>query len=318
MQLIHPGPDEALLCLRAVHAAAARNGVVQPAARALMEAAKQRVLNIDADIDTLASITPAQLAAGLHTPGLSDQVVQAMIVAVLADGEPDPACFSRLEGFAAALGVTTSALHTVRLLVERHTVLCRLDWLRRSHIKDMLVDQYRHHGGIVGLAEGILGMRGLREDPELAKRYIALGDLPGDTLGHAFFQHYRSNGFAFPGEKLGFPEAGIYHDFSHVLAGYGTTPQGEHCVVGFTAGYKRVNPFYVILLAAFSFGAGVNVTPLDQPHVTGILAEPGLADKFIEAVERGSRCNTDLSDNWDFWPLLPLPLDEARRRLNIT
>jgi hypothetical protein len=283
-----------------------------------MTAAASSVLNIEADLDELAPITPVELAAGLRTPGLADQVTQAMVVAVLADGEPDPVCFATLERFAAALGITAPALHTVRLLCEHHTLLCRLDWLRRSHIKDMMVDQYRHHGGLRGLAGGILGMRGLREDSAIAKRYIALGDLPPDTLGHAFFRHYRSNGFAFPGEAHGFPESGVYHDFSHVLGGYDTTPQGEHCVAGFQAGYKRVNPFYVILLPAFSFGAGVNVTPLDQPHITEILAEPGLATRFIEAVERGSRLNTDLSDSWDFWSLMPLPLDEARRRLNVT
>jgi hypothetical protein len=318
MQLIHPGADEATLCLRAVRTVVARDGAVPPAARALMEAAKKVVLNIDADIDNVASITPTELAAGLHTPGLSDQVVQAMIVGVLADGEPDPDCFARVEAFAGALGVATPALRTVRLLCERHSLLCRLDWLRRSHIKDMLVDQYRYHGGLRGAVEGLLGLRGMHEDPAIAKRYIALGDLPLGTLGHAFFHQYRDNGFAFPGEPLGFPEAGVYHDLTHVLSGYDTTPQEEHCVAGFTAGYKRVNPFYVILLAAFSFGAGVNVTPLDQPHITGILAEPGLAARFVEAVERGSRVSTDLSDNWNFWPLLPLPLDEARRQLNIS
>src|SRR5579884_1295421 len=169
-QLIHPGPDEADLCLRAVRQVAARDGTVPPAARALMEAAKRSILHIDADIDGLAQITPAELAARLHTPGLADQVVQAMIVGVLADGEPDPGCFARVESFAAALGVATPALHTVRLLCERHTLLCRLDWLRRSHIKDMLVDQYRHHGGLRGAVEGLLGMRGVREDPAIAKR----------------------------------------------------------------------------------------------------------------------------------------------------
>lgn len=318
MHLIHPGPDEAALCLRAVRQVVAHNDTLPPAARALMEAARRSVLSIDADIDRLAPITPAGLAAGLHTPGLADQVVQAMIVGVLADGEPDPDCFARVEAFAAALGISAPALHTVRLLCEHHTLLCRLDWLRRSHIKDMMVDQYRHHGGLRGAVEGILGMRGVLEDPAIAKRYIALGDLPPGTLGHAFFRHYRDNGFAFPGEKFGFPESGVYHDFSHVLGGYDTTPQGEHCVAGFQAGYKRVNPFYVILLAAFSFGAGTNVTPLPQPYVTGILAEPGLAARFIDAIERGARVNTDLSDNWDFWPLMPLPLDEARRQLNVT
>jgi hypothetical protein len=48
------------------------------------------------------------------------------------------------------------------------------------------------------------------------------------------------------------------------------------------------------------FGTGVNLTRSPQPHITGILAEPGLAELFILAHERGSRVNRDLSDDWDF------------------
>jgi len=68
------------------------------------EAAKQAILNLDVDIDGLGPIAPAELAAGLRTAGLAEQVLQAMIVGVLADGEPDPACFARVAAFAAALG----------------------------------------------------------------------------------------------------------------------------------------------------------------------------------------------------------------------
>ena len=181
----------------------------------------------------------------------------------------------------------------------------------------MVVDQYRHHGGLRGVA-GLLGMRGLHEDPVLARRYVALGELAPGTLGRAYFRHCRDNGFPFPGEPDGFPEAGVYHDLSHVLSGYHTTPAEEILVGGFIAGYKRVNPFFVLLLPLISFSTGVNVTPLRQPHVVGVLAEPGLAARFIAAVERGSRVNTDLSDNWDYWPLMPLPLGEARRRLAVS
>lgn len=39
---------------------------------------------------------------------------------------------------------------------------------------------------------------------------------------------------------------------------------------------------------------------------------------MLQAIERSSRVTTDLSDNWDFWPLMPLPLDEAPARLGIT
>ncbi|HWB52348.1 MAG TPA: hypothetical protein VG651_24810 [Stellaceae bacterium] len=317
IQLVYPGPEEAMLCLRAMRSAVARADGVPPASRALMEAAKTAILKVDADIDTLPAITPPELAAGLRTPGLAEQFVQAMLINVLADGMPDAECMSRVEAFAAALGITPPALRTTRLLCEQHMVLFRLDFMRRSHIKDIFVDQYRHHGGIRGLAAGVLGLRGLHADPELAKRYAALGDLSADTFGYAYFHHCRDHGFAFPGEPNGFPEAGAYHDMSHVLSGYGTKPEEEMLVAAFQAGFKRLNPFYVILFVVFSFSTGVNVTPVEQPHITGLLAEPGLAARFIRAVERGSQVNTDLSSGWDYWPVLELPLAEARRHLNV-
>jgi hypothetical protein len=248
MQLIHPGPEEALLCLRAVRSVVARADGIPPAARAMMTAAKRSVRNIDADLDALAPITPAELAAGISTPGLGDQVVQAMLLGVIADGEPYPVCEARDEAFATALGVDARGVRTVRLLCEHHMLLFRLDFLRRSSFRDMIRDQYQLHGGIEGVINGLLGFRGFREDPELARRYIALGDLGEDTLGHAFFHHYRSNCFALPGERTGFPESAIYHDMTHVLAGYGTTVEGETMVGGFTAGYRKVNPFYAMLM----------------------------------------------------------------------
>jgi hypothetical protein len=163
MQLIHPGPNEALLCLRAVRSVVTRADGIPPAARAMMTAAQQSILNTDADLDGLAPITPAQLAAGIATPGLADQVVQAMLLGILADGAPVPECEKLVEAFAVALGVSIPALRTVRLLCEQHMLLFRLDFLRRSNFKDMIVDQYQHHGGIRGVVQGLLGMRGFRD-----------------------------------------------------------------------------------------------------------------------------------------------------------
>ena len=47
---------------------------------------------------------------------------------------------------------------------------------------------------------------------------------------------------AVPGEKHGFPEAGIYHDFAHVLSGCPTTSEGEIQDAAFIAGFKKENP----------------------------------------------------------------------------
>jgi ubiquinone biosynthesis protein Coq4 len=196
-------------------------------------------------------------------------------------------------------------------------VLFRLDFMRRSHIADMAKATVRREG-FVALAKTLARFRGLREDPAIAARYEALGKLPSDTLGYAFHRHCRDHGFALPGERLGFPEAGIYHDFTHVLSGYGTEPEGEIQVGGFTAGYKKHNPMMVILFVILTFSAGINVTPLEQPEISGILATDGLADKFFVAIERGGRVAVDLSDDWDHWAWVEKPLEQARRELGIT
>ncbi len=317
MKLIHPTGTEALACLRAMRTVTAGDGAIPPAAKAMMNAAQRVLMSLDTDVDTLTPISPRELGAAVTTPGMSDQLVHALIVGSLADGEPDPAAFERLRTFADALGVTAPALRTLHLLVEQQMVLFRLDFLRRSHIADMVRDTYKHRGGILGVAAAVLGQRGLYEDKELAARFEGLGKLPKDTFGYVYYDHCRANGFAFPGERGGFPYTGAYHDMTHVLSGYGITPDGELLLGGFMAGFKQTNPFYVILLTALLWGAGINVTPLSQPHLTGMLAKDGLAAGFITAIERGSRVNTDLSDNWDFWPLMPLPMEEARQRLGI-
>ena len=316
MHLLHPSPDEARLGLRAMKMVASADGPLTAAARNLLQAAQRQILHTDHDLDALPPIAPDELAAGFRDPGLRAQIVAGMLVVSLTDGPPSPAKIARVQGFAAALAVRSTAVEDLERLAQRRTLLFRLDFLRRGHIADMLRQQYEDTG-LLGSVKALLGLRGLLADRELAARYHALEGLPEGSLGRALFAHYRGNGFAFPGERHGFPEAGVYHDLAHVLSGYGTDPVGELQIGAFVAGFKRDNPIYVLLFVMLTFSAGINVTPLPQPHMTGILETPGIADRMLAALERGSQLTLDLSDHWDFWPWLPLPLDEARRRLGL-
>lgn len=318
MRLLQPEPAAALLGLRAMKTiASADSGSMGPTQRALLDAARRVLLRIDADIDTLQPVTPADFAAGFPSPELRQQFANGMLVMALADGVPSRDTVAAVEAFSAALGIATPELADLRLLAERHMLVFKLDFLRRSQVADIMKDQLQQKGPL-SLAKSVLTMRGLMEDPALAARYRAWEKLPEGTLGRALTEFYARNGFSLPGERKGFPEAGLYHDLCHVLGGYGTEPEGEVQVAAFTAGFKRTRPFYVVLFAVLIFSTGVNMRPSNEDFTTmGVLGKPGVAERMFAAIERGARVNQDLSDKWDYWAYAALPLDEARRRLNI-
>jgi hypothetical protein len=281
MHLDTPPPAVAHLGLRALKAVATTDGPIRPAQRALLEAACDVVLHISADIDALPPVTPAELAAGFPDPALRRQFVDGLLVVALADGVPSRQTTATVAAYAEALGVDGPELGDLRRLTEHDMLLFKLDFLRRSQVGDIMRDQLDQHG-ILGLARGVLGLRGLAEDADLAARYRAWERLPDGTLGRALSDYYRSNGFALPGERFGFPEAGVYHDFSHVLAGYSTRPEGEIEVASFTAGYKKRRPFYVVLFAVLTFSTGVDMRPSGTQHPSrGLLAEPGMARRML-------------------------------------
>lgn len=317
MRLLHPDPAAALLGLRAMKTMASVSGWIGPVQRAVMAAAQKVILRLDTDIDMLPSIAPDELAAGFQDPDLRRQFVNGMLVVALADGVPSRETVAKVEAFAGALDVKTPELTDLRRLAEQHMLVFKLDFLRRSQVADIMKDQLEQKGPL-SLAKSVLTMRGFMEDPALAARYRAWEKLPEDTLGHSLIAFYRKNGFSLPGERKGFPEAGLYHDLCHVLGDYGTDPEGEVQVAAFTAGFKQTRPFYVVLFAVLIFSTGVNMRPSNEDFTTtGVLGKPGMAERMFAAIERGARVNLDLSDKWDYWAYAGLPVEEVRRQLNI-
>ena len=216
-----------------------------------------------------------------------------MMVTALADGVPSRETVARVEEFAGALGIAAPELTDIRLLAEGHMLLVKLDFLRRGHIKDIFKNQLDQKGPL-GLAKTVLTMRGVMEDKALAARYRAWEKLPEGTLGRSLVDFYNKHGFAVPGERGGFPEAGLYHDFCHLLGGYSTEPEGEVQVASFIAGFKRERPFYVVLFVVLIFSAGVQMRPT--------------ADDFVTAASSASPA----------WPRACWPRSSAARRSTST
>ena len=318
MRLVRPTPEEGAAGLRAMTTVARSCGEIPEPTRRLIEAGQKVLLGTAEPLDGLASITPEELASAIERPEIREQLVSGMVVASLAAGEPPHGQAEAVREFANALHVKGPQLSAIEKLANHDVLFFKLCVLRNGHMPDMIKNQY-HQGGLLGVVKALAGLRGLREDPEVSARFRQWEKLPPDSLGAHVFRHYRNNGFALPGEKGGFPEAGLYHDITHVLAGYDTTPQGETLVGGFIAGYREKRPDHGLFTALFVlsiFSAGVDVTPIGVGTATGTVG--GVAERFLLAIERGSALREDLSDDWNFWDYIELPLEEARVRLGVS
>jgi hypothetical protein len=221
-----------------------------------------------------------------------------------------------VERFARALDVEAPEVKNLRLLADRHMVLFQLDFFRHTHVARVMKRSF-DEDGLLATAKRVLGMRGLYEDPKLAARYRDLARLPAGTLGRGFMDYIDRNAFAVPGERRGFPEGGIYHDFGHVLTGYGTDPEGEIRMAAFQAGFMKDEPVFMLLFGVVTFGAGINVTPIAQPAAGGIFDHSGVMEGVFRAVDRGADLVVDLSDHWDHWAYVERPLDDVRAELNL-
>ncbi len=317
MQLFRPTPKEGAAALRAMATVARSPGEMALPTRRLIEAAQKVLLGTRQSLDSLDPIEPSELAAAVERPEIRTQLVNGMVIASLSAGEPPAEQVDTVQSFADALGVAGPQLSAIHKLANDDILLFKLCVIRNGHLPDALKDEYRHRG-VIGFAQSIMGLRGVREDPSVAARFEAWSKLPHETLGAYVYRHYREHGFAFPGEKGGFPEAGMYHDFSHVLAGYDTTSQGETLVAAFIAGYREGRPDHGLFTALFGlsiFSAGVDLTPIGVPTATGTVGE--VAERFFEAIGRGSALPTDLSDDWNFWDYIELPLEGAREKLGV-
>jgi hypothetical protein len=103
-----------------------------------------------------------------------------------------------------------------------------------------------------------------------------------------------------------------YHDVAHVLSGYRTDPDGEIQQGSFQGGNRREDGFFFIQFVLLQFHQGIQLTPVAKPEV-------GYFDpaKVLWAIHRGAKVNVDVTHQWNYWPLMPLGVDEARQKISL-
>lgn len=313
MDFQRPPPELLPYGLRALKMVAMANGVFDDSERHLLTTA-MHLFGADLDLDALAPIEPDELASRITDPALKKQLVRAMVIVSLIDGDASPEEATLVERFAAALAIDTADLTALRHLADKSLLRARYDIARRFFAREKVIE-FTKQKGVGWLASAIAAMAGLREDSALADRYRALGELPPGSLGRGYFDFIRGQGFSFPGEKGSPPEIISLHDLTHVLSGYGTDPHGELSVLAFHAGCRREekDPFGFILFGIAEFHLGIAMSPV----ATG---SRGALDPVavFAALQRGLACKIDPTDGWDPWPVMHRPLVELRAEYGIS
>ena len=223
MELKIPSPEQAYWGLRAMKTVALADGTLDDAELHLL-ASIQQIFGTTHETEQLSPITPEDLAREFPDPQLRQQLVQGLIVMSLIDGKANVHETDLVESFAQALEVSAPEVKDLRHLLKGEILHLRLDLARRFWLRDKVKDIWNTEG-VRGIYKFMRGMIGQYEDTALAARYQALEHYPAGSLGRAYWEYCRANGFALPGEKGGAAEPILFHDCAHVLSGYGTEPE---------------------------------------------------------------------------------------------
>ena len=189
----------------------------------------------------------------------------------------------------------------------------RARMLATTRVMRMMVKEQYLSGGAAGVLRFFGAMLfGVAVDRNKHRQYRKLSLLPEGTFGREYWKHMTEIGFGFPGEPGGIPDGAAFHDLGHVLAANDTTPLGEIQQGSFQGGNRREDGFAFVQFAVLHFHQGIQVTPV-APAETGNFHP----EKVLWAIHRGAKCRVDTTHQWNFWPLMSLPIEEARAKCGL-
>jgi hypothetical protein len=257
------------------------------------------------DIDLLPEATPEMLADAVGEGPLGEYALRCLTVMAFVDGVLDNAKIAAVMSYASALNIETDYLIEMAASAQGKLQWALADMVRAN--MESITGAPWAEGDVLGW---LLPYRDGHADPALEARFAALEHLPADSFGRAFWDFYKSNGYAFPGNAQALNrEFAVPHDSTHVLAGYTTDPRGELLTSTFTAAMHDDHPMSGhVLPVIYSWHLGIKINDVAQSAVGAL--DP---DEFWHAWARGDRTKVDLFDRkWDFWAWAPQPLAALR------
>jgi len=257
------------------------------------------------------SMTPAELAALLSDHGQAEIAARFLAVMALVDGELSRPRIETLQQFAESLGVCEDYMAQLSRSIDGG-LQWALNDMSRQNILSLWNEPWDES---VDINDIFMPYKGRDADPALAARYRQLERFPAGTVGRAFSEIYRRNGYAFPGEERAINvRFATPHDATHVVSGYDTSPRGEILVSTFTAGMHPVRPMEGhILPVLYSWHLNIKIN-----DVAGAAEGQFDPEGFWEAWVRGSQTAVDLfAPSWDFWAVAGESIGQLRRRYGV-
>lgn len=264
------------------------------------------------DLDTV--------AAALPDARDRRRCLQLAIMTELCRHPRDQAQLAAVHDLADALGLDGPEMESIRRLADESVEAATHDFVR-------VYDEY-----LPALSERRLldGTGRSSTDPVLWQQLDALVALPAGTLGWAYLEFHRRNGFQLPHPGTPAPAYYVSHDMGHVIAGYEPTGPGEIALGAFKLAASPTDANWMASMVnvlihevgLFKHGSTEQFVPFGgSPYPGpgaqfGAMSLPGATDLIAEAFDRGAACTGDINAA-DHLSLAGLPIREVRARFGV-
>jgi len=262
----------------------------------------------DIDLRSVGGLSPDELAAAVTDPVARRRFYEVLVTLEMCRHPLLDDQVTRVEQYAAALGLTPRELQIFRDLVDDGAKRAAADFSR--FFDDMIVGRseprYRNDP-----------IQAETPEPEIVRALEAFSDLPDGSVGRAFLDFYERNHLDMPG-LLPSTVNHLYvaHDFIHVISGIEPTGPGEIALGGFQMAMDD-NPVNTFAFLAPIIVHETGISGVDNIVVTdGTLSRPGAIDLLGESFARGSNTTGDFSFI-DHFAIAGKPLEQVREQYGV-
>jgi hypothetical protein len=317
-----PDASETRLIAGAVASAIAPTGGLTSLQRVLVEALIESMTGFVVPVARVPRIGAHEFATALapRSRQFRERMVQFMLLCSLVLNPLPEEVVTRVEQYAAELGIADPMLRVAERFSHGSLGLALVDFQRSGYMETWDSAQAAELHTSRELADA---WEECVFDPELARTWAALRDLPEGTLGRAVAKFYDARGFSFPGTPGSAPPFLAQHDWVHVVTDYGSTVECEIEVFGFISRANddpRAFSLLAQIVGLFETGyaaTGMGLFQYDRGH----LSHAGMAVRLADAMRRGALCGAHAGGpdllRRDWFADAGRPIDEVRAELGI-